>query len=49
MTEKNKCEICGKEGEDVAYEADPFILEIDDEIVMRWLCSQCWQERADDI
>lgn len=49
MTEKNKCEICGKEGEDVAYEADPFILEIDDEVVMCWLCSQCWQERADDI
>jgi len=41
------CEFCGKEG---AYETiDPYLEEINEEIVMRSICDECLEERRLDI
>lgn len=43
---KGVCEACGG---DATWRPDPFIEEIAGEIVMRWLCDECWQDRKDDV
>lgn len=43
------CEICGVTELEVAYVSDPYDRDINDTIVMRWLCIDCWGQRADDI
>lgn len=43
---RRACEFCGK----LAYlQVDPFIREIHEESVFRWLCDDCFQNRKDDI
>lgn len=45
MTEP--CAICG--GPDARYVADPYELEVNEELFHSWLCEGCEQERRDDI
>ena len=41
------CEFCGKEG---AYETiDPYLEEINKEIIIRSICDECLEERRLDI
>jgi hypothetical protein len=43
------CDRCGKDLPDVEEYEDPYSKEINDEIVIRALCRDCYQERLDDI
>lgn len=55
MTEKKlhrKCEYCGVVGEvgaDIFWVTDPYIEDVEGEIVKRWLHEDCMREIADDI
>jgi len=44
-----KCYRCGTYGSDVKYVADPYMEEIENEIVMVWLCEKCYDLICDDI
>ena len=46
MTE---CEVCQAMLPDVTYRVDPYDEDVNNTIVMRWLCDDCRQQRADDI
>lgn len=42
-----KCDYCGKEG---AYETvDPYLEEIEEEIILVTLCDECLEERRLDV
>jgi len=43
------CDRCHKDREDVTQCEDPYDLEIDKDIVLRNLCNDCYQDRADAI
>lgn len=43
------CDDCGEEKDDVEATFCPFAREINDEDIPMNLCSDCYQERADDI
>lgn len=47
--DKNRCEDCGNQEDTVRYTTCPFAEEIYDERVYVTICSQCYQERCDDI
>jgi hypothetical protein len=42
-----KCNRCGKE--DAVYIANPYVKEINDEIIMEWLCDSCYSLLCDEI
>ncbi len=44
-----ECRRCGKMKPDVTYVANPYDQDIHNEIVMEWLCNDCYQEYCDDI
>lgn len=49
---EQKCKGCGHKStpeEPVQYIRDPYIWQLDNECVMRWLCIGCEEERRDDI
>ena len=43
------CEGCGRNDIPVFFLADPFALQVSNEVWMRWLCSPCHDDRYDDI
>ena len=43
------CERCGKTGDDVGADFEPYTLEINDALVPVVYCSKCFQDSADDI
>jgi hypothetical protein len=43
---QGRCEQCGQPGQ---YVIDPFIREVYERDVERWLCDGCYAERKDDI
>ncbi len=45
--EREEPDHCGHEDGELV--ADPFIAEVYDKIVMRWLCHDCQQERRDEV
>lgn len=44
-----RCDSCKERKHDVSWTACPFSGEVDNAIVMRWLCQECFQQFADDI
>ena len=42
-----KCEFCGKDGANEVI--DPYLLEINEETVLRWFCEECEAERRLEI
>lgn len=49
MKPVRKCDECGHQKTDVDLVADPFALEINDQVWMRWLCGGCLQDRTDEV
>lgn len=45
----HKCEDCGKVGEDVELTVCPYEQDVHNEDVEVWLCTSCYNIRADDI
>jgi hypothetical protein len=43
------CEMCGERKSDVTLRRDPFLWEVYDEEVLKYLCDDCWQTRKDDV
>ena len=43
-----ECEDCGTV-RNVHYRIDPYNYEINDKIVYRWLCDNCYNDRKDEI
>ena len=41
------CDTCGREGAEEVI--DPFLWELYDEEVYRWMCDECWEERKADV
>jgi len=49
---RRRCGFCDNVftvGEEIFWEADPFVLEIHDEVWMSWICERCYDSRKDDI
>lgn len=44
--DKGPCEKCGKEGK---YCTDPFMYDVWNETVWKFLCDECYQNSVDDI
>jgi hypothetical protein len=44
-----KCDHCGKEKDDVEYCVDPYEFEINEELVERYLCEDCYDSLTEDI
>jgi len=49
MWEDPKCERCGKQGDDVTYEPDPYAQEIRNNDTPVWMCADCRRESSRDI
>jgi hypothetical protein len=43
------CVGCQRTDEEVTWELDPYDAEIHEELVWRWYCTECRDQRADDI
>jgi hypothetical protein len=44
-----RCEICGSTDETVKFVEDPFELEINDKIVIKELCRNCYNKIGQEI
>ena len=42
-----RCEECG--GPNATKQADPYEEDVNDRVVMRWLCERCVKNLADEI
>ena len=45
----HECEYCGKTGDDVTYEADPYREQIHHDSTPCWMCEECRDQRRYDI
>ncbi|MEU4673942.1 hypothetical protein AB0F91_39805 [Amycolatopsis sp. NPDC023774] len=43
------CGTCKKTTADVRFVADPFLLELHEEVAMDWYCDRCFGKRLEDI
>lgn len=49
MAKHSRCEECDERKPDVKRVADPFALQINDEVWMRKLCAECYSDRCLEI
>jgi len=47
--DNRQCEVCGKIGDDITYDVDPFVYEICGDDTLYWMCEECRRQRIRDI
>lgn len=47
--DQHTCGSCAKSAANVSWRIDPYMDEVYEEIMYRWLCDDCWQERKDEV